>query len=122
MDNNKCNAKAKPKAMASAKAKPMAMASGKGWSLTASMSMTLALDAQFVEWGGLAMIFAQYLQLMENFLLGYCFQSLCDRIAFAHMNDPNLLLWNKAARGKEICKQLCLRILMNLMIPMSLMS
>ena len=73
MDNNKCNAKAKPKAMASAKAKPMAMASGKGWSLTASMSMTLALDAQFVEWGGLAMIFAQYLQLMENFLLEYCF-------------------------------------------------
>ena len=46
----------------------------------------------------------------------------CDRIALAHMNDPNLLLWNEAAREKEICKQLCLRILMNLMIPMSLMS
>ena len=31
-------------------------------------------------------------------------------------------LWSKAAREKEICKQLRLRILLNLMIPRSLMS
>ena len=34
------------------------------------------------------------------------------------MKDANILLWSKAAREKEICNKLCLRILFNLMIPM----
>ena len=54
-----------------------------------------------------------------------CWDTVFNRYAIGlHlvMNDPNLLLWNKAAREKEICKQLCLRILMNLMFPRSFMS
>ena len=67
------------------------------------MSMTIALDAQFVERGGPAMIFAQCLQLKENFLLGYCFESLCDRIALAH--EPSKFIALEQGCDREINMQ-----------------
>ena len=60
--------------------------------------------------------------LSVEVLLGYRFESLCDRIALGHARSKLIALEQGCSRKRNMQAELCLRILMNLMIPKSLMS